>query len=86
MVGIVLLGGGLLILSLLLCQFRLFNYIIIAESFNVIVLLVSLLDSINGCRMIFVTIMSLFVIEISLMLIIVGVEIKEGCLRVSTGL
>ncbi|NP_066213.2 NADH dehydrogenase subunit 4L (mitochondrion) [Schistosoma mansoni] len=86
MIGIVLLGGGLFILSLLLCQFRLFNYIIIVESFNVIVLLVSLLDSINGCRMIFVTIMSLFVIEISLMLIIVGVEIKEGCLRVSIGL
>nr|AAS16819.1 NADH dehydrogenase subunit 4L [Schistosoma mansoni] len=86
MIGIVLLGGGLFILSLLLCQFRLFNYIIIVESFNVIVLLVSLLDSISGCRMIFVTIMSLFVIEISLMLIIVGVEIKEGCLRVSIGL
>nr|AAX39641.1 NADH dehydrogenase subunit 4L [Schistosoma mansoni] len=86
MIGIVLLGGGLFILSLLLCQFRLFNYIIIVESFNVIVLLVSLLDSINGCRMTFVTIMSLFVIEISLMLIIVGVEIKEGCLRVSIGL
>ena len=86
MISIILLGGGLFILSLLLCQFRLFKYIIIAERFKVIVLLVSLLDRINGCRMIFVTIMRLFVIEISLMLIIVGVEIKEGCLRVSTGL
>ena len=86
MMSIILLGGGLFILSLLLCQFRLFKYIIIAERFKVIVLLVSLLDRINGCRMIFVTIMRLFVIEISLMLIIVGVEIKEGCLRVSTGL
>lgn len=86
MIGIVLLGGGLFILSLLLCQFRLFKYIIIVERFKVIVLLVSLLDRINGCRMIFVTIMRLFVIEISLMLIIVGVEIKEGCLRVSIGL
>ena len=86
MISIILLGGGLFILSLLLCQFRLFKYIIIAERFKVIVLLISLLDRINGCRMIFVTIMRLFVIEISLMLIIVGVEIKEGCLRVSTGL
>ena len=86
MISIILLGGGLFILSLLLCQFRLFKYIIIAERFKVIVLLISLLDRINGCRMIFVTIMRLFVIEISLMLIIVGVEIKEWCLRVSTGL
>uniref|UniRef100_A0A3Q0KVI2 NADH dehydrogenase subunit 4L n=1 Tax=Schistosoma mansoni TaxID=6183 RepID=A0A3Q0KVI2_SCHMA len=86
MMGIVLLGGGLFMLSLLLCQFRLFKYMIMVESFKVIVLLVSLLDSINGCRMMFVTMMSLFVMEMSLMLMIVGVEMKEGCLRVSIGL
>nr|AAS16838.1 NADH dehydrogenase subunit 4L [Schistosoma rodhaini]AAS16840.1 NADH dehydrogenase subunit 4L [Schistosoma rodhaini] len=86
MTGILLLSSSLFVLSLLLCSFRLFNYIIIAESFNVIVLLVCLLDNVGGCRIMFVIIMSLFVVEVSLMLIVVGVEIKNGCLRVSIGL
>ncbi|RTG79921.1 NAD4L (mitochondrion) [Schistosoma bovis] len=86
MIGLLILGIGLLLIGLLLCNCCLFNYLIILENYNVIVLLISL-DSLNsGCRMMFICMMSVFVVEASLILMIIGVNIKSGCLRIPLGL
>nr|QIQ48855.1 NADH dehydrogenase subunit 4L [Schistosoma spindale] len=82
---LIILGVGLMLIGLILCNSLLFNYIIVLENFNILVLLIAL--SLNsGCRMVFICVMSLFVIEVSLMLIVVGNNIKSGCIRVPFGL
>nr|BAV82958.1 NADH dehydrogenase subunit 4L [Schistosoma margrebowiei] len=86
MTGILLLAIGILLIGLVLCNYYLFNYLIVLENYNVIILLVVLSDVSVGCRVMFITIMSLFVVEASLMLVIIGSEIKGGCLRVPLGL
>nr|YP_626435.1 NADH dehydrogenase subunit 4L [Schistosoma spindale]AAZ57322.1 NADH dehydrogenase subunit 4L [Schistosoma spindale] len=82
---LIILGVGLMLIGLILCNSLLFNYIIVLENFNILILLFAL--SLNsGCRMVFICVMSLFVIEVSLMLIVVGNNIKSGCIRVPFGL
>nr|BAV81469.1 NADH dehydrogenase subunit 4L [Schistosoma mattheei] len=84
--GVLILGVGLLLVSLLLCNCCLFNYLVILENYNVIILMVSLGIIEGGCRMMFICMMSLFVVEASIILIIIGVNIKSGCLRIPLGL
>nr|ADU04581.1 NADH dehydrogenase subunit 4L [Schistosoma turkestanicum] len=87
MISLLIIGCGLVVISFLLCSFHLFNYLLAIESFNVIVLLVSLsVGEVIGCYTLFISMMALFVIEVSLLLIVVGVVVSRGCLRVSLGL
>nr|YP_009759655.1 NADH dehydrogenase subunit 4L [Schistosoma indicum]QIQ48867.1 NADH dehydrogenase subunit 4L [Schistosoma indicum] len=82
---LIILGESLMLIGLILCNSLLFNYIIVLENFNILILLFAL--SLNsGCRMVFICVMSLFVIEASLILVVVGNSIKSGCLRVPFGL
>nr|YP_626522.1 NADH dehydrogenase subunit 4L [Schistosoma haematobium]AAZ57310.1 NADH dehydrogenase subunit 4L [Schistosoma haematobium]QDO72030.1 NADH dehydrogenase subunit 4L [Schistosoma haematobium]QDO72138.1 NADH dehydrogenase subunit 4L [Schistosoma haematobium]QDO72150.1 NADH dehydrogenase subunit 4L [Schistosoma haematobium]QRW36470.1 NADH dehydrogenase subunit 4L [Schistosoma haematobium] len=86
MISILILGVGLLLIGLFLCNYSLFNYLIILENYNVIVLLISLSILESGCRMMFICMMSMFVVEASLMLMTIGVSIKSGCIRIPLGL
>ncbi|RTG80520.1 uncharacterized protein DC041_0011240 [Schistosoma bovis] len=86
MIGLLILGIGLLLIGLLLCNCCLFKYLIILEKHKVIVLLIRLDRLKSGCRMMFICMMSVFVVEASLILMIIGVKIKRGCLRIPLGL
>lgn len=82
---LIILGVGLMLIGLILCKSLLFKYIIVLENFKILILLFALRLK-SGCRMVFICVMSLFVIEVSLMLIVVGKKIKRGCIRVPFGL
>nr|AGV02202.1 NADH dehydrogenase subunit 4L [Schistosoma japonicum] len=83
---ILLLGGGLMLISLVICSHYLFNYLIVLESYNVLLLLICLLVNVQDCQVVFISMMASFVLEASIMLIVVGISICHGSLRVSGGL
>ncbi|KAK4467309.1 hypothetical protein MN116_000309 [Schistosoma mekongi] len=63
----------------------LFVYLIVLESYKILLLLVCLLMKINDCHIVFISMMALFVLEVSVMLIVVGTKICQGSLRISIG-
>nr|AAG60032.1 NADH dehydrogenase subunit 4L [Schistosoma malayensis] len=85
LIVMLLCGGGLVLISLLVCGHHLFNYLIVLESYNILLLLVCLLINVDGCHIVFISMMALFVLEVSVMLIVVGTNICQGSLRVSIG-
>lgn len=83
--GFVLLVSFFVFFSLVLCSFYLFNYLVVLEKFKVLMLITVLMIGGEETRVLFMSMMAMFVLNISVMLIIVGLRICGDSLRVVTG-
>lgn len=83
LVVMIIYGGGLILIGLLICSHHLFKYLIVLEMYKILLLLICLLINNGDCHIMFISMMALFVLEVSVMLIVVGTRICQGSLRVS---
>nr|YP_001382123.1 NADH dehydrogenase subunit 4L [Trichobilharzia regenti]ABG91497.1 NADH dehydrogenase subunit 4L [Trichobilharzia regenti]BAV82968.1 NADH dehydrogenase subunit 4L [Trichobilharzia regenti] len=85
MLTLVFVCGCFMGLSLILSSVYLFNYLVILENFNVFILIAVLVVSLEESRLLFMSMMALFVLEISLMLIVVGLSLCGDSFRLVIG-
>nr|AVY52167.1 NADH dehydrogenase subunit 4L [Trichobilharzia szidati] len=85
MLSMILVCGCFMVFGLLLSSVYLFNYLVILENFNVFILIVVLIVSLEETRLLFMSMMALFVLEISLMLIVVGLSVCGDSFRLVVG-
>nr|AYH51415.1 NADH dehydrogenase subunit 4L [Tylodelphys immer] len=69
-ISVVLLGGLVILLSFMLSVSRLLNCLIVIENFNVLLLFVCLLSQFEESRIIFLSLVVIFTIEVTLGLVV----------------
>nr|QYC97738.1 NADH dehydrogenase subunit 4L [Diplostomoidea sp. MSB para 30071] len=68
--GFILLGGLIILFSFILSSSRLLNCLIVIENFNVMLLFICLMSQFEEFRIIFITLMVIFTIEVTLGLVV----------------
>nr|QRV61253.1 NADH dehydrogenase subunit 4L [Tanaisia sp. SS-2020] len=68
--GILFIGLGLSVTSLVLCSSRLFNWLVVVENMNVLLLFVGLLGNGLDIHVLFIGLMVIFAVEVVLSLVV----------------
>nr|AYH51405.1 NADH dehydrogenase subunit 4L [Posthodiplostomum centrarchi] len=68
--GLMLVCGSIILLSIILSANRLLNCLIVLENLNVLLLFLCLLNQVEEFRIIFISLMVIFTIEITLALVV----------------